>query len=279
MAKKISQITMDFGFSDPEPDEQLTPSPARPDSGTVEPQEVPVEDARPQDSFPEEDPSGHTPETSTEPFVTAHVAVEEPVVVVEVPAEPIHIDEVAVEQIPIEAPELNSSLVFIENTTEDDQADEPISPHTIEQPDSTEPGSFGTVITRAPSGRGRRSLKERAATPGDLAIPDDEQLFSRQYYSMGDVATMFREKQSLIRYWETEFDILQPKKNGKGDRFFRPVDVKNLVLIYDLLRRRKFTIEGAREYLRNNKKADQKFEMIRSLEKIKSFLLELKASL
>ncbi|RYY62099.1 MAG: MerR family transcriptional regulator [Chitinophagaceae bacterium] len=110
-------------------------------------------------------------------------------------------------------------------------------------------------------------------------IPEDEILFSKQYYSMGEVAVMFRENQSLIRYWETEFDILQPKKNGKGDRFFRPVDVRNLALIYDLLRRRKFTIEGAKEYLKGNKKAEEKFEMIRSLGKIRAFLLELKAGL
>ena len=90
---------------------------------------------------------------------------------------------------------------------------------------------------------------------------------------------MFRENQSLIRYWETEFDILQPRKNRKGDRFFRPVDIKNLVMIYDLLRRRKFTIEGAKDYLKKNKKVEEKFAMIQSLEKIKAFLLELKASL
>ncbi|MCB0777238.1 MAG: MerR family transcriptional regulator [Chitinophagaceae bacterium] len=90
---------------------------------------------------------------------------------------------------------------------------------------------------------------------------------------------MFRENQSLIRYWETEFDILQPRKNRKGDRYFRPVDIKNLVLIYDLLRRRKFTIEGARDFLKKNKKADEKFQMIESLTKIKGFLLELKANL
>jgi DNA-binding transcriptional MerR regulator len=110
-------------------------------------------------------------------------------------------------------------------------------------------------------------------------IPEDEELFKKQYYSIGEVAAMFKENQSLIRYWETEFDILQPRKNGKGDRFFRPVDVKNLVMIYDLLRRRKFTIEGAKDYLKRNKNADEKFAMIQSLEKIKTFFLELKASL
>ncbi|MFI5131017.1 MAG: MerR family transcriptional regulator [Chitinophagales bacterium] len=83
----------------------------------------------------------------------------------------------------------------------------------------------------------------------------------------------------MIRYWETEFDILQPRKNRKGDRFFRPVDIKNLVMIYDLLRRRKFTIEGAKDYLKKNKNAEAKFAMIQSLERIKGFFLELKASL
>jgi DNA-binding transcriptional MerR regulator len=127
--------------------------------------------------------------------------------------------------------------------------------------------------------RGRKSLKEISINADLVQVPADDILFQKQYYSIGEVALMFRENQSLIRYWETEFDILQPRKNRKGDRFFRPVDVKNLVLIYDLLRRRKFTIEGAKDYLKNNKKAEEKFAMIRSLEKIKGFLLELKANL
>jgi DNA-binding transcriptional MerR regulator len=135
------------------------------------------------------------------------------------------------------------------------------------------------VPVSAPGKRGRRSLKEIAINADLINIPPDDILFQKQYYSIGDVAAMFRENQSLIRYWETEFDILQPRKNRKGDRFFRPIDIKNLVLIYDLLRRRKFTIEGAKEYLRNNKKAEEKFAMMQSLEKIKGFLLELKANL
>ncbi len=127
--------------------------------------------------------------------------------------------------------------------------------------------------------RGRKSLKEIAISADLIQVPEDEILFKKQYYAIGEVAAMFRENQSLIRYWETEFDILQPRKNRKGDRFFRPVDIKNLVMIYDLLRRRKFTIEGAKDYLKKNKKAEEKFAMMQSLEKIKGFLLELKASL
>jgi DNA-binding transcriptional MerR regulator len=135
------------------------------------------------------------------------------------------------------------------------------------------------VNKKQTSTRGRRSLKEAGINADLVQIPEDDILFQKQYYSIGEVAVMFRENQSLIRYWETEFDILQPRKNRKGDRFFRPVDVKNLVLIYDLLRRRKFTIEGAKDYLKKNKKAEENFKLIQSLEKIKSFLLELKASL
>lgn len=130
-----------------------------------------------------------------------------------------------------------------------------------------------------PGKRGRRSLKDIGINADLINIPPDEILFQKQYYSIGEVATMFRENQSLIRYWETEFDILQPHKNKKGDRFFRPTDVKNLVLIYDLLRRRKFTIEGAKDYLKQNKKAEEKFAIIQSMEKIKGFFMELKANL
>lgn len=135
------------------------------------------------------------------------------------------------------------------------------------------------LLTATAGKRGRKSLKEIAINADLMQVPDDEILFKKQYYSIGEVATMFNENQSLIRYWETEFDILKPRKNRKGDRFFRPVDIKNLVMIYDLLRRRKFTIEGAKDFLKNNKKAEEKFAMIQSLEKIKGFLLELKANL
>lgn len=129
------------------------------------------------------------------------------------------------------------------------------------------------------STRGRRSLKEISQMADLVNVPPDEVLFQKQYYSIGEVAVWFQVNQSLLRYWETEFTLLKPRKNRKGDRFFRPEDVKNLQLIYDLLRRRKFTIEGAKDFLKNNKKAEQKFEMIRSLEGIRGFLLELKANL
>ena len=147
------------------------------------------------------------------------------------------------------------------------------------QPTSIAESKVAIAKEKPASTRGRRSLKDIGINADLIQIPEDDILFQKQYYSIGEVAVMFRENQSLIRYWETEFDILQPRKNRKGDRFFRPIDIKNLVLIYDLLRRRKFTIEGAKDFLKKNKKADEKFVLIQSLEKIKGFLLELKANL
>lgn len=129
------------------------------------------------------------------------------------------------------------------------------------------------------STRGRKSLKSFDGGTDFLEIPDDNILFEKLYYPIGDVANMFKVNTSLIRYWENEFDILKPKKNAKGDRHFRPEDVKNLQLIYHLLRERKYTIEGAKDFLKNNKTAVEKFQIIKSLQKLKSFLLELKASL
>ena len=134
-------------------------------------------------------------------------------------------------------------------------------------------------LLKIKSGRGRKSIRQISEEADLIQIPDDEILFRKHYYTMGEVAEMFRVNQSLIRFWEAEFSILQPKKNKKGDRYFRPVDIKNLHLIYHLLRQRKYTIEGAKDFLKNNKKAEEKFETIKKLEEIKSFLLEMKASL
>lgn len=128
--------------------------------------------------------------------------------------------------------------------------------------------------------RGRKSYKEMDAILVHVDIPQDEILFSKNYYPISEVAQWFNVNTSLIRFWENEFSILKPRKNKKGDRLFRPEDVKNLQLIYHLLRERKFSIEGARQYLKDNhEKAMAELKTVQSLSKIKYFLLELKANL
>ena len=100
------------------------------------------------------------------------------------------------------------------------------------------------------------------------------------YYSIGEISKAFEVNASLIRFWEKEFDILKPKKNAKGNRKFTPEDVKNLKLIYHLVKERGFTLEGAKTHLKENqKKTLDKFEIIQKLETIKSQLTELKNQL
>lgn len=103
---------------------------------------------------------------------------------------------------------------------------------------------------------------------------------NKRYYTMGDIATAFGVNQSLIRFWDKEFDILKPKKNAKGNRLFTPEDVKNFQLIYHLVKERGFTLEGAKIHLKEaQKKTLDKFEIITKLEAIKAQLQNIKNEL
>ncbi len=97
---------------------------------------------------------------------------------------------------------------------------------------------------------------------------------------MGEIADAFNVNQSLIRFWDKEFDILKPKKNAKGNRMFTPEDVKNLQLIYHLVKERGFTLEGAKVHLKEGQqKTLDKFDIVRKLESIKTQLINIKNEL
>ena len=135
-------------------------------------------------------------------------------------------------------------------------------------------------VAKQPGKRGRKSFREIDTEIDLVDIPDEETLKQKLYYPISEVAKWFKVNTSLLRYWENEFDILQPRKTRKGDRLFRYEDIRNLQLIYFLLRQRKFSIEGARTYLKQNKhQADVQAQLVQSLTKFKSFLLELRAGL
>ena len=107
-----------------------------------------------------------------------------------------------------------------------------------------------------------------------------ERDIEKLYYSIGEVADMFQVNASQIRFYENEFDVLQPKKNAKGNRMFTPEDVKNLQLIYHLVKERGFTLEGAKTHLKEGqKKTLDKFEIISKLETIKAQLNTIKNQL
>jgi DNA-binding transcriptional MerR regulator len=102
----------------------------------------------------------------------------------------------------------------------------------------------------------------------------------KRYHSIGEVAKAFDVNASLIRFWDKEFDILKPKKNAKGNRMFTPEDVKNLQLIYHLVKERGFTLEGAKTHLKEGqKKTLDKFEIISKLESIRTQLTNIKNQL
>ncbi len=150
---------------------------------------------------------------------------------------------------PDAAPVSQEPVEIVENAVEplvETLPDEAMENQLIEV--ESEPVVEFTPSPKVASGRGRKSQKTYAAEADLVNVPEDEILFQKQYYSIGEVAQMFKVNASLLRFWESEFDIIKPRKNRKGDRHFRPVDIKNLQLIYDLLRRRKLTIEGAKDF-------------------------------
>lgn len=106
------------------------------------------------------------------------------------------------------------------------------------------------------------------------------ELPEKRYYAIGEVAKAFGVNTSLIRFWEKEFDVLQPKKNAKGNRKFTPEDIKNLQLIHHLVKERGFTLEGAKIHLKEEKrKITSNFEVIQKLQKVKAELQKIKEQL
>jgi len=111
-------------------------------------------------------------------------------------------------------------------------------------------------------------------------MPYKKPEIKKLYYGIGEVADIFDVNTSLIRFWEKEFDIIKPKKNAKGNRMFTEADVNNFFIIYHLVKERGFTLQGAKEKLKNNKEDTiNQIEIVKSLTEVKSFLLELKAQI
>jgi len=107
-----------------------------------------------------------------------------------------------------------------------------------------------------------------------------EKEIEKIYYSIGEVAEQFNVAPSLIRFWESEFDLIQPKKNRKGNRQFTKEDIENVRTIYHLVKQKGFTLQGAKEMLRNDTQAVRdKMEMFESLKKIRQFLVEVRDKL
>ncbi|MBE85866.1 MAG: transcriptional regulator [Flavobacteriaceae bacterium] len=100
----------------------------------------------------------------------------------------------------------------------------------------------------------------------ELKLPE------KLYYNIGEISKAFDIKPSLLRFWEKEFDILNPKKNLRGTRKYSSIDLKNIKLIYDLLKIKGFTLDGAKKKLKSSKNTIQ---VIKKLKKLKEKLIKI----
>lgn len=111
-------------------------------------------------------------------------------------------------------------------------------------------------------------------------MPWRDKEIEKQYYSISEVAEIFDVNPSLIRFWEKEFPSIKPKKDRKGARKFTPKDIEIIRSVHHLVKRRGFTLEGARKHLESKSEETQsEAEIAERLERIRAFLLDLKAEL
>lgn len=101
----------------------------------------------------------------------------------------------------------------------------------------------------------------------------------KSYYTIGEVSEMLNVAPSLIRFWETEFDILKPEKTEKGTRKFSQKDIQNLRMIHHLVKEKGYTLQGANEKMKHDPKITENTQLIDSLKRVREFLVEVKQSL
>ncbi len=111
-----------------------------------------------------------------------------------------------------------------------------------------------------------------------MAYNSDKEL--KMYYSIGEVAKMFKVNESLLRYWEKEFPIIKPRKASGNVRQYKKEDIENIRLIYHLVKEKGLTLQGAKQRLKDNKLyAANTAEVVDRLKQLRQELVELKNAL
>ena len=109
---------------------------------------------------------------------------------------------------------------------------------------------------------------------------DIRELPEKVYYSISEVSNHFGVSQSLLRYWESEFPSIRPKRNKKGTRFFTKKDIDQIERIYHLVKSQGYTLKGAKDRLKSDTKSvNAEIETIRTLKDIKRFLKDVHSKL
>lgn len=111
-------------------------------------------------------------------------------------------------------------------------------------------------------------------------MPYKAKEIEKKYYTIGEVAAKFGVATSLIRFWESEFDTIRPTKNKKGNRVYTKEDIEDISIVFHYVKDKGYTLQGAKEMIKMDKNTNlEKIEAIKSLEKVRDFLYELKKGL
>jgi DNA-binding transcriptional MerR regulator len=111
-------------------------------------------------------------------------------------------------------------------------------------------------------------------------MPYKKPKIEKIFYSIGEVADMICENQSLIRYWENQFDALKPQKNKKGTRLFTKEDIETVRLIHHLVKVRGLTLKGAQQKLKDNREETiNNYEIVQRLQNVRQQLIEIRDEL
>lgn len=158
---------------------------------------------------------------------------------------------------------------------------EEVSNISNEQSDTEQPGKSETML--AENKETQKPTKDVRETVVEQAMPSlDLKELTKQYYSISEVSAMFNVNASHLRYWEKEFpaQLGKVRKNGKGDRFYTPKNIEQLHVLFYLVKTKKMTLEGARNYLKQKKRgAKSELDAVTLLQQVREFLVSLKKEL
>ncbi len=122
-------------------------------------------------------------------------------------------------------------------------------------------------------------VKDNRLTNSKIILDQSESI-EKAYFSIGEVAEKLKVSTSLIRFWETEFDQIKPRKTKGGTRKYSIEDLNLLKIIYQLVKIEGYTLPGAREMLKlKTDKLNMNTEITEKLLGIKTFLIQLKDEL
>ncbi|MDX2195031.1 MAG: MerR family transcriptional regulator [Cytophagales bacterium] len=111
-------------------------------------------------------------------------------------------------------------------------------------------------------------------------MPYKQKNIEKKYYTIGEVAQMFKVATSLIRFWESQFENMRPLKDKRGNRIYTKEDIEDISIVYHYVKEKGYTLDGAKEMIKIDKlKNLEKIEAVKSLEKLREFLYEVRRSM